>query len=117
MKRTYTLFLKDILEAMEKIEQFTGETSFDEFVQDDMRASAVVRKLEIIGEAAKNIPSAVRRRYPDVPWSSMARMRDRLTHGYWAVDYEIVWKVIRAELPALKPRIQEIYRKELKHDG
>jgi uncharacterized protein with HEPN domain len=44
-------------------------------------------------------------------------MRDRLTHGYWAVDYEIVWKVIRAELPALKPRIQEIYRKELKHDG
>ncbi len=115
MKRAYTLFLKDILEAMEKIEQFMGETSFEAFAQDDLLASAVVRKLEIIGEATGNLPSAVRQRYPDVPWSSMARMRDRLSHGYWEIDHEIVWKVVREELSALKPRIREIYEKESQH--
>lgn len=115
MKRAYTLFLKDILEAMEKIEQFIGETSFEAFAQDDLLTSAVVRKLEIIGEATKNIPAAVRKRYPEIPWSSMARMRDRLSHGYWTVDYEIVWKVVTEELPALKPRLREIYEKEAQH--
>lgn len=115
MKREYTFFLKDILEAIDRIERFMGEKTFDSFVQDDMLTSAVVRQLEVIGEAAKNLPAAVRKRYPDVPWSSMARMRDRLSHGYWTVDYEIVWKVVKEELPALKPRLQEIYEKELRH--
>lgn len=115
MKREYTFFLKDILEAIDRIERFMGEKTFDSFVQDDMLTSAVVRQLEVIGEAAKNLPAAVRKRYPDVPWSSMARMRDRLSHGYWTVDYEIVWKVVKEELPALKPRLQEIYEKELCH--
>lgn len=89
-----------------------GGTTFDAFVQDELLTSAVIRQLEIIGEATKNLPAAVRKRYPDVPWSSMARMRDRLSHGYWTVDYEIVWKVIKEEIPALKPRLQEIYQKE-----
>lgn len=115
MKRVYTLFLKDILEAMEKIEQFMGERPFEAFVQDDLLTSAVVRKLEIIGEATKNLPAVLRHRYPDVPWSSMARMRDRLSHGYWEVDHEIVWKVVKEELPALRPRVQEIYEKESRH--
>lgn len=117
MKRAYTLFLKDILEAMDKIEEFMGETPFEAFVEDDLLTSAVVRKLEIIGEATKNIPGAVRKRYPDIPWSSMARMRDRLSHGYWTADYEVVWKVIKEELPALKPRLQEVYEKEKGHEG
>ncbi|MGB9890451.1 MAG: DUF86 domain-containing protein [Anaerolineae bacterium] len=112
MKRQYTLFLRDILEAMERIERFVGETTFEAFVQDDLLTSAVVRQREVIGEATKNIPAAVRKRYPDVPWSSMARMRDRLSHGYWEVDYEIVWKVVREELPALRPRLEGIYRME-----
>lgn len=116
MKREYILFLKDILEAMERIERFMGETNFNAFTQDEFLNSAVVRQLEIIGEATKNLPAAVRKRYPDVPWNSMARMRDRLPHGYWTVDYEIVWKVIKEELPALRPRFQEIYRKESQHD-
>ena len=112
MKRQYTLFLRDILEAMERIERFVGEATFEAFVQDDLLTSAVVRQREVIGEATQNIPAAVRKRYPDVPWSSMARMRDRLSHGYWEVDYEIVWKVVREELPALRPRLEGIYRME-----
>ncbi len=113
MKREYSLFLKDILEAIERIERFMGETTFEAFSQDDLLSSAVVRQLEIIGEAAKHLPAAVRNRYPDIPWSSMARMRDWLLHGYWTVDNEIVWRVIKEELPALKPKLREIYEKEI----
>lgn len=112
MKRQYTLFIRDILDALERIEQFVGQTTFEAFVKNDLLSSAVVRKLEIIGEAAKNLPAEVRRRYPDIPWRSMARMRDRLSHGYFAVDYEVVWKVIKEELPALKPGLQEMYDRE-----
>ncbi|MCS6964606.1 MAG: DUF86 domain-containing protein, partial [Thermoflexus sp.] len=101
MKRRHSLFLKDILDAIERIERFAGEVSFEEFVQNELLNSAVVRQLEIIGEATKNLPAVIRARYPDVPWSSMARMRDRLSHAYWIVDYEVVWKVIKEELPAL----------------
>lgn len=112
MRRKYTLFLKDILEAIERIHRFMGETTFEGFVQDELLTSAVVRQLEIIGEATKNLPAAMRRQYPDVPWSSMAGMRDRLYHGYWDVDCEILWKVVREELSALRPRLQEIYERE-----
>lgn len=86
------------------------------FTKNALLASAVVWQLHIMGEAAKNIPAAVRKRYPDIPWSRMARTRDRLSHGYGTVDYEIVWKVIKEELSALKPRLQEIYEEEL-HRG
>lgn len=112
MKREYTLFIKDILEAMERIEEFVGEMSFEELLADDKTQSAVVRKLEVIGEATKNIPQHIRKRYPQIPWSSMARMRDRLSHGYWVVDCEIVWKVVKEELPNLKPKIKEIYHEQ-----
>jgi len=65
------------------------------FIHDILQA--VVRQLEVIGEAPKHIPSHIRRKYPHIPWSSMAKTRDRLAHGYWTVDYEIVWKVLKEE--------------------
>ncbi|MEA2054004.1 MAG: DUF86 domain-containing protein [Candidatus Thermoplasmatota archaeon] len=100
MKREHIFFIKDILDAIEKIEQFVGDMGFEEFVQDDKTSSAVVRKLEIIGEATKNTTLTIRKKYSMLPWSSMAKMRDRLVHGYFVVDHEIVWKVIKEELPA-----------------
>ena len=72
--------------------------------------SAVIRKLEIIGEATKHLPAELRRKYPDLPWSSMAKLRDRLIHGYFVVDHEIVWKVIKKELPLLKPKLEKILK-------
>ena len=114
MKREHIFFIKDILDAIEKIEQFVGDMGFEEFVQDDKTSSAVVRKLEIIGEATKNMPLTIRKKYSMLPWSSMAKMRDRLVHGYFVVDHEIVWKVVKEELPALKPKIEEILKKETK---
>ena len=82
MKRDYRLFIEDISECIDKIEEFVGNMDFDEFVRDDKTASAVIRKLEIIGEASKNIPKRIREKYKELPWSDMARMRDKITHGY-----------------------------------
>jgi len=109
MKRDYKLFVKDILNAIEKIEEFVADMSFEEFKNDDKTVSAVVRKLEIIGEATKNLPEIIKEKYPDIPWSSMAKMRDRLIHGYFVVDHEIIWKVTKEELPELKPKLKKIH--------
>ena len=103
MKRDYKLFVKDILDAIEKIESFIKGMSFQEFVDDDKTASAVVRKLEVIGEASKNVPKFLKQQHGELPWSDMARMRDKVIHAYFGIDYEIIWKVIKEKLPQIKP--------------
>ena len=107
--RDYRLYLKDILEAMEAIETFIkGIAELDELRQDDRTSSAVVRKLEIIGEAAKGIPEDIRRRYPQIPWREMAGMRDKLTHFYFGIDYKLVWQTIKYDIPRVEPVIRQI---------
>jgi len=108
MKRNHRLFVKDILDSIEKIEEFIGNMDFKKFIEDDKTRSAVVRKLEIIGEATKNIPKMIRQKYKELPWSDMAGMRDKIAHFYFGIDYEIVWKVIKERLPEIKPVIQKI---------
>ena len=108
MKRDYSLYLNDILDSILKIEEFVGSMGYEEFVEDDKTSSAVVRKVEIIGEASKNIPEEIRQKYKDVPWSDMAKTRDKITHFYFGIDYEIVWKVIKDRLPALKEQIKKM---------
>ena len=108
MKRDYSLYIKDILDCIERVEEFVGDMNFDEFLADDKTSSAVVRKLEIIGEATKNIPKSITQKYDEVPWKEMARMRDKIIHFYFGVDYEIVWNVIKERLPEIKPTILQI---------
>jgi uncharacterized protein with HEPN domain len=108
MKRDYRLFVEDILDSIEKIEEFVADMNFDEFVNDDKTSSAVMRKLEIIGEATKNLPGYIRRKYKGLPWREMARMRDKITHGYFGINYRIVWNVIKERLPEIKPTILQI---------
>lgn len=110
MRRNYNLFIEDILDCIEKIEQFVGNMSFDDFVQDDKTSSAVIRKLEIIGEATKNIPGDIRKKYKELPWSDMAKMRDKIIHAYFGINYKIVWKVIKERLPEIRPIIQKILK-------
>jgi uncharacterized protein with HEPN domain len=104
----YKLFLKDIIEAMEKIEEFIGEMTFEEFKADDKTASAVMRKFEIIGEACKHISEDIRKKYPKVPWKEMAGMRDKLIHSYSKVDFKLVWMTIKERIPKVKPLIKKI---------
>ncbi len=106
--RDHRLYLKDILTAMESIEAFIYGINFKEFQADDKTASAVIRKLEIIGEAAKYVPDEIRRSYPDIPWKEMAGMRDKLIHFYFGIDYQLVWKAIKERLPKVKQRIRKI---------
>ena len=108
MKRDYSLYIKDILDCIERVEEFVGDMNFDEFLVDDKTSSAVVRKLEIIGEATKNIPKSITQKYEEIPWKEMARMRDKIIHFYFGVDYEIVWNVIKERLPEIKPTILQI---------
>jgi uncharacterized protein with HEPN domain len=104
--------LKDILDALDSIEAFVQGMNQDDFEKDDKTASAVVKKFEIIGEATKQLSSEVRQKYPEVPWSDMAGMRDRLIHGYFGVDYEVVWRTIKERIPQVKPQIRKILEKE-----
>lgn len=84
----------------------------DDLERDDKTASAVIRKFEIIGEATKQLPKEIRQKYPDVPWSDMAGMRDRLIHGYFGVDYEVIWRTIKERIPKVKPQIKRILEQE-----
>ncbi len=86
--------------------------SFEEFLSDDRTSSAVVRKFEIIGEASKNIAPILKKKYNNVPWNDMVKMRDKVAHAYFVVDYEIVWKTLKESLPDLREKIQKIVEKE-----
>ena len=108
MKRNYRLFVRDILDCIEKIDELIGNMDLDRFIQDDKTKSAVVRKLEIIGEAAKNIPRQIRQNYRELPWTDMAGMRDKIAHFYFGIDHSIVWEVIKRRLPEMKPVIKKI---------
>jgi len=108
MKRDYNFYIKDILQSILQIDTFIEGMRYEEFLKDDKTASAVIRKLEIIGEAAKHIPIRLRQKHPELPWTEMARMRDKLIHGYFGVDHEIVWKVVKERLPELKSSLEKI---------
>ncbi len=82
--------------------------SLDQLKNDKKTSSAIIRKFEIIGEAAKSIPSTIKHNHPDIPWKEMAGMRDRLIHAYFGVDYNLVWAAIKTDLPQLKPKIKRI---------
>ena len=95
-------------EGVRKEDEFVAETDYEGLLQEEKTAYDVVRGLEIVGEAAKGIPSEIRDRFPAVPWRSMAGIRDKLIHDYVSVNLEVVWKTVTEDLPALLPQIQEV---------
>lgn len=108
MKRDYKVYIQDIIDAIEKIQKFTEELTFEVFRADEKTVFAVIRALEVIGEAAKNVPQSLRAKHPSIPWKEMAGMRDKLIHEYFGVKYEVVWDTIKTELPQLKPIFEKL---------
>jgi len=113
VERTYLDYLEDIQGAIEKVAEFIEGMTHDQFMRDAKTAFAVIRALEVLGEAAKNVPETVRQRYPEVPWREMAGMRDKLIHEYFGVSLEVVWKTAIEDLPQLRPLIDQVLRAEM----
>jgi len=101
-KRDHRLFLADMLEAIEKIERYTHGLSREDLWQDDLVADAVVRNLEVIGEAARHVPEALRAAHPEIDWRRVVGLRNVVVHEYFAIDLDVVWVVIKKHLPQLK---------------
>lgn len=106
--RTYRDYLEDILTHAELTETFVSGMELDDFTSDEKTQFAVVRCLEVVGEAAKRIPEEIRVQYAAIPWRAMAGMRDKLSHDYFGVDLNVVWHTVKSELPALKVAVAEI---------
>ena len=108
MSHEFLDFVEDILDGMNKAEELLEGVIYSQFENDFRINFAVVRALEIIGEAAKRLPEDLRQRYPDIPWKGIAGMRDRIIHGYDNVDLQIVWDVVKRDIPQIKPKIEGI---------
>jgi uncharacterized protein with HEPN domain len=108
MSSEFLDYVEDILDEMKKAEILLEGVTYEQFEADFRINYALVRTLEIIGEAAKRLPESVRQRYPDIPWRGMAGMRDRVIHGYDRVDLQVVWDVVKQDIPRIKPQIEQI---------
>lgn len=108
MKRNVSLYLRDIYDNILRIEAFIQGMAFETFKSDEKTSFAVIHCLEIIGEAAKNIPDNIRDLYSQIPWRDIMTMRNKIAHEYFGVDLEIVWLVIQDDLPAIKPLVEEM---------
>jgi uncharacterized protein with HEPN domain len=108
MRRDPKLFLRDILEAAQYILEFVKDLDYDGFMNDEKTSSAVIRKFEIIGEAARNTPDGIKTKYWNIPWKDIAGMRDHLIHGYFGVDYIIVWETIQSDIPKIISAMSKI---------
>ena len=105
--RDQILFLEDILEAIERIEEYTLGMDYESFANDKKTLDAVIRNLEVMGEAAKSVSETVKDDNPEINWKGIAGMRDKLIHGYFGVDPMIVWETIQKRLPELKDQLNK----------
>ena len=107
-RRDPLILLEDIHASLEKVERYTSGLNKETFLADDKTLDAVVRNLEIVGEAVRQLPETFKEEHPEVPWWQIAGMRNRIVHDYFGVDEEIIWQVIEKSVPALKQQVAEL---------
>ena len=110
MSRDYNLYLEDILESCQRIVSYTAGMSYDSFVKNNMVYDAVLRNIEIIGEAVKQVPKNIRDQYSEVDWRRIAGMRDIVAHHYFSINDEIVWDIVENKIPELTEIIESILK-------
>lgn len=114
MKKDPEIFLQHISESIKLIDSFSKKLTKEKFTKNRLRQNAIVRELEIIGEAVKNLSPEFVERHKVIPWSDIARTRDKLIHHYFGVDLNEVWSIVKDDLPNLKKQIQELLKAEKK---
>lgn len=107
-KRDAQLYLDDIFQSIDHIEQYTVGLTFEEFSQDSKTIDAVLRNFEVLGEAAARLPEEFTEKYSFVPWSSMIGVRNKVIHEYFGIDPEIIWKTIQEDIPKLKLNLEQL---------
>ena len=113
MKDEFLPYIRDIVDAMIKSQTFIRGMDYSTFEQDEKTVCAVIRALEIIGEASKRVPQIIRQQHPDLSWRAMAGMRDKLIHAYDNVNLELVWKTVSQQIPKILPLVEKILRAHL----
>lgn len=106
--RDYNLYIEDILEAIDRIEEYVKGLSLEEFTKNRMAIDAVVRNLEVIGEACRAIPEEIREEHSEIEWRKIIGLRNILIHQYFGIDVELIWDIIKNKLPSLKEKMRKL---------
>ncbi len=99
IRREYILYLEDMLQSMQRIEEYLGDIDFEKFKKTYIVVDAVIRNFEVIGEASKKVPAGIQEKYPEIPWLKMYGLRNLIAHKYFGIDYEMIWEIAKANLP------------------
>ncbi len=117
VKREFILYLEDMLQSMNRVEEYLGELDFRKFKMNHLVVDAIIRNFEIIGEASKNIPTDIQEKYPEIPWRKMYGLRNLIAHEYFGIDYEMIWEIAKKNLPQNRIDLQKIIKKEKAQGG
>jgi uncharacterized protein with HEPN domain len=108
MKKDDTVYLRHIIDAFLQIERYTNGVTYEEFLSNSLLQDAVIRQLEVMGEAARNLSADLQNEYPAIPWRQMISLRNRMIHAYFNVNLQIIWEIIQGDIPNLKQDMMRV---------
>ncbi len=112
VKREFILYLEDMLQSMDRIEEYIGKLDFRKFKMNYLVVDAIIRNFEVIGEASNNVPKNIQEKYPEIPWRKMYGLRNLIAHEYFGIDYEMIWEISKNNLPQNRSDLKKIIEKE-----